>query len=397
MTSGFQHMTSVSDALELFISSITPLSRIETVRLEDADYRVLAKKIFAPRDLPHYDRSLMDGYAVVASDTTVGAVLKLATGDHVSRGECILVHTGSLIPEGADAVIMVEHTKLTDNNVTVLAPVSTGQSIGRAGDELKKGSLVFPEGKQLKPSDVGLLASLGFIDVTVYERPKVLVIPTGEELVPRGREPGAGEMSESNGVMNLLYARRFGADASVHPIVTDDRKKLALALSESAGCDLIVTTGGSSVGRRDLIAEVVSSMGRVLVHGVAIKPGKSVALGFVEAEGRRTPIACLPGNPPACAVDSMVFVDAAIKKIGHMQPSTYRVTKAALASRVSSEMGFRTYMQVDVRNGVATPVRSREASILSADPVEDGYVIVPEDSEGYETGSIVDVTFLGSC
>ena len=171
------------------------------------------------------------------------------------------VHTGSQIPKGADAVVMIEHTKLTGDEVEVLEPVSRGQNVGLAGEDVKKGSVVFPEGRQLRPSDVGLLASMGFIEVTVYERPKVLVIPTGEELVPRGREPGAGEMNESNGVMNLLYAKRFGAAASVHGIVTDDRKKLAAALSEGIEYDLIVTTGGSSVGKRDLIADAVN------IHG----------------------------------------------------------------------------------------------------------------------------------
>ena len=396
MRSGFQNMTSVSDALEIFLGSIAPLSRIETVRLEDADDRVLANKVIAPRDLPHYDRSTMDGYAVVASDTSVGVILRLATGDRIVRGECKQVHTGSQIPAGADAVVMVEYTKLQGNTVDVLAKVSPGQNVGKAGEDLKKGSVVFHEGRQLKPSDVGLLASLGLIGVTVYERPKVLVIPTGEELVPRGREPGPGEMNESNGVMNLLYARRFGAIASVHGIVTDDRKKLTSAIGEGIEYDLIVTTGGSSVGRRDLIEEVVSSMGKVLVHGVAIKPGKSVALGFVDAEGRRTPIVCLPGSPPACAIDSLVFVDPAIKKIGRMQPSSYCVRKATLASGISSGSGFKSYIQVAVHNGIATPLRSRDANILTAGPREEGYVLVPEDIEGYEAGSMVDVTILES-
>ena len=390
-------MTSVSDALEIFLGSVAPLSRSETIRLEDADNRVLAKKMIAPRDLPHYDRSTMDGYAVVASDTSVGALLKLTTVDRISRGECRLVHTGSQIPAGADAVVMVEYTKLLGDTVEMLAQVSPGQNIGKAGEEVKRGSVLFPEGRQLKPSDIGLVASMGFIDVTVYERPKVLVIPTGEELVPRGRAPGAGEMNESNGVMNLLYARRSGGACSVHGIVTDDRKKLASALIEGIGYDLIVTTGGSSVGRRDLIAEVVNSMGKVLVHGVAIKPGKSVALGFVEAEGQRTPIVCLPGSPSACAMDSMVFVDPAIKKIGHMEPSLYRVLNATLTSRISSEPGFRTYVHVAVKSGMATPLYGRNANILTAGSRTEGFVIVPENREGYEAGSTVEVTFLESC
>jgi len=372
------------------------MSRTETVRLEDADGRVLAKKLIAPRDLPHYDRSIMDGYAVAASGTSVdtGALLKIVTGTRIDPGECMQVHTGSQIPEGADAVVMVEHTKLDGDEVEVLAQVSPGQNIGRAGEDVKKGSIVFPEGRQLKPSDVGLLASLGFIDVTVYERPNVRVIPTGEELVPRGREPCAGEMNESNGVMNLLYARRFGGAGSVHGIVTDDRKKLASALVEGIGYDLIVTTGGSSVGRRDLIAEVVNSMGKVLVHGVAIKPGRSVALGFVEAEGRKTPIVCLPGYPSACAIDSMVFVDPAIKKLGHLPPSQYRTQKATLTREIISEPGYRTYARVAIENCMATPIRAKDAAIVNSVSQADGYVIIPEGVCGFGAGSTVEVTFL---
>lgn len=394
MRSGFQNLCSISDALEIFLGAIAPLSRTETVRLEDADHRVLAKKLIAPRDLPHYDRSIMDGYAVVASDTSVGVLLKLVNGGHIARGECRQVHTGSQIPEGADAVVMIEDTKLKGDEVEVLAPVSPGKNIGLAGEDVKRGSVMFPEGRQLKPSDIGLIASLGFTEVSVYGRPKVLVIPTGEEIVPRGTDPAAGEMNESNGVMNLLYARRFGAAGTVYGIVTDDQKKLASALCEGSEYDLIVTTGGSSVGKRDLIADVVSSMGKVLVHGVAVKPGKSVALGYAEAEGRRTPVVCLPGYPSACAIGSMVFVDPAVKKIGHMQPSSYRVRKATLASRIFSGNSFRTYMRVAVQDGMATPLWGKNGSILTAGCREEGYVIVPEDVEGYEAGSAVDVTFL---
>ncbi len=396
MESGFRALTGIERAQKIFLSSFEPLSRMETVRLEDAGERVLAKDVRAPRDVPHYDRSAMDGYAVVASDTfgsskDAGAVLKLTGADSIESGQCRQVHTGSPIPGGADAVIMVENTEASGEGIEALAQVSPGQNIGRAGEDVRKGDTVFREGRLLKPSDVGLLAAMGLTEVTVYARPRVLIVPTGEEIVPRGEEPAPGQMNESNGVMNYLYIKRFGGIPQVHAIVPDNKEALAAALEEGLGYDLVVTTGGSSVGRRDLIAEVLSSEGAVLVHGVAIKPGKPVALGII---GKKVPIVCLPGYPAACAIDSMVFVDPAVKKLGHMPPSQYRTQKAVLTRKIFSEAGYRSYTRVSVEGGRATPLRTKGAGILSSVSQADGYVIIPEDVEGREAGEEVEVTFL---
>ncbi|WP_174589810.1 molybdopterin molybdotransferase MoeA [Methanocella conradii] len=399
LKSGFRSLASVEDALDMFLRSFEPLSRIEVVSLEEAGERVLAADIRAPRDVPHYDRSAMDGYAVVASDTfgsgkDAGVILKLTSKDSIVSGECRQVHTGSPIPEGADAVVMLEYTEAAGDGVEVLAQVSPGQNIGLKGEDVRKGDIVFREGRLLKPSDVGLLASMGLTEVAVYAKPRVLIIPTGEEIVPRGVEPTPGQMNESNGVMNYLYVKRFGGVPTVHGIVSDVKEELAAALDEGASYDLIVTTGGSSVGKRDLIAEVLASKGTVLVHGVAIKPGKPVALGLVDAGGKRTPIVCLPGYPAACAVDSMVFVDPAVKKLGHMPPAAYRTQKAVLTRKIYSEAGYRTYTRVSVEEGRATPLRTKGAGVLSSISRADGYVITPPDVEGHEAGEEVEVTFL---
>jgi molybdopterin molybdotransferase len=263
-----------------------------------------------------------------------------------------------------------------------------------AGEDVKKGSVVFRRCHRLKPSDIGLLLSMGLAKVPVFDKPRALIIPTGDEIIPRGARLEAGNMYESNGVMNLLYVERFGGSGSVHAIVPDDREKLAEALREGLNYDLIVTTGGSSVGKRDLIVEAVSSVGRVLVHGVSIKPGKPVAMGYVEAGGRRAPIVCLPGYPAACAIDSMVFVDRAVKKLGNLPPTSYRTQKAVLTRKIFSELGFRTYTRVSVEGGKATPLRTKGAGVLSSISRADGYVVIPEDVEGYEAGSTVEVVFL---
>jgi molybdopterin molybdotransferase len=360
---------------------------------------VLASDIKAPRDVPHYDRSAMDGYAVIASDTfgsskDAGAMLRLTSKDSIESGECKQVHTGSSLPEGADAVLMLEYVEAMGDSIEALAQVSPGQNIGPRGEDVRKGDVVFHEGRQLKPSDVGLLASMGLTKVQVYAKPSVLIIPTGEEIVPRGEEPMPGQMNESNGVMNYLYVKRFGGIPAVHGIVSDKKDDLAAALREGASYDLIVTTGGSSVGKRDLIAEVLSSMGKVLVHGVAIKPGKPVAMGLVHTENKKTPIVCLPGYPAACAIDSMVFVDPAVKKLGHMPPAQYRMQRAVLTRKIFSEAGYRTYTRVSIEDGLATPLRTKGAGVISSISRADGYVITPADTEGHEAGEEVEVTFL---
>ena len=259
-------------ALTQFLDIIEPISRAETIRIDEADGRVLSMDIVAPRDVPHYDRSAMDGYAVFATDTfggsgDAGVQLKLIAGDRLSRGECIRVHTGSGLPEGADAVVMVENTERAGEYVEILGQVSPSQNVGKAGEDVKKDSLVFQKGHRLKPSDIGLLASMGILEVKAFGRPKVMIIPTGNEIVPTDVIPKASQVSESNSVMCLMYVRRFGGIGHVHDIVRDDARLLADALIESIHYDLIVTIGGSSIGERDLIVDVVNSMGRTIVHG----------------------------------------------------------------------------------------------------------------------------------
>jgi molybdopterin molybdotransferase len=235
---------------------------------------------------------------------------------------------------------------------------------------------------------------MGLTEVTVYARPRVLIIPTGEEIVPRGRGPEPGQMNESNGVMNYLYVEKYGGIPTVYDIVPDKKEALMAALAGGADYDLIVTTGGSSVGKRDLIADVLAAAGTVLVHGVAIKPGKPVAMGLVRAGGKTLPIVCLPGYPAACAIDSMVFVDPAVKKLGHMPPAQYRTRRMILKRKIFSEPGYRTYTRVSIDNGVATPLRTKGSGVLSSISLADGYVITPEDVEGREAGEEVEVVFL---
>ncbi len=390
----FAKLTSVEDALETFLSAITPVGRKSRVELDFADNRVLASDVLATRDSPHYDQCFRDGYAVVAGDTAGcgpdrPAVLKLADGDTIGAGRCKPVHTGSALPEGADAVVMLEDVEIVEGGVKVFLEAARGQYITPRGNLAKKGDVVFAEGRQLKPTDIAMLATLGLTEIEVYERPKVLVVPTGDELVERGEVAGPGKVNEGNGLMCYLFARRAGGKASLWDLVPDDVAQLREALHSGLEYDLIVTSGGTSVGRRDHMTEIVASMGKVLVHGVGLKPGRPTGMGYIEEGGRRAPVLFLPGVPDACAAGAMVFMVPVIKKLGHYPPGNYSRASVVLSDDIPAFPGARTFRKVAVRDGKAMPVDTVGPSSYDADYA---YAIVGEG--GCEAGDVVEAVFL---
>ena len=293
---------------------------------------MLARQIIAQRDEPNYRRAAMDGYAVIADDT-LGAsehspvVLKI--GKEVSRGAASRVHTGSKMPDQADAVVMVEDVERLGDVAEMRAQVHPFENVGLKGEDVSRGELVLAPGHRLRPADIGLLASLEVNDVTVYRQPDVAIIPTGEELVGGG--PAEGEVVETNGLMNALLVEQWGARYRYRDIVTDARELIEAALLRDTDADLILTTGGTSVGIRDLVPEAVHKLGKVLVHGIAISPGKPTALGLIE----NTPIACLPGFPVACLVASYAFVKPAIYRLAHVEREFERTVTGTLAGKIT--------------------------------------------------------------
>lgn len=379
----FDKLTSVEDALEIFLKAVSPIERKYTVELDYADNRVLASDIIAPKDYPHYDQCFMDGYAVVAEDTSGCSPARprsLALIDHspVMPGHCMQVHTGSALPEGADAVVRLEDTEAADGGILVLAEAPKGQYFTPKGNVARTGDTVFSEGRQLKPTEIAMLASLGLTGVDVYEKPKVLVIPTGDELIERGKTAGPGEVNESNGVMCYLYVRRFGGKASVWDLVPDDVEKLRDALRAGLKYDLIVTSGGTSAGKRDHMTELVESMGKVLVHGIGLKPGRPMGLGYIEENGRRVPIVFLPGFPDACAVGAMTFAGPAIRKLGHYPPLKYPSGRGKLSAKIRTFAGTRAVSKVRIDGEVAIPVSTVGPS---PDPGEHAYVTLDGDAD----------------
>ncbi|WP_254769222.1 molybdopterin molybdotransferase MoeA [Salinilacihabitans rarus] len=395
--SGFKVRTGVDEARSILGDAVASLDAdSERVRLEEADGRVLAESIDAARDVPHYERAAMDGYAVRAADTFGAsarspAVVRTDEGDALEPGTAIRVHTGSALPEGADAVVMIEHVEEVESTgeLEVEDAVAEGENVAPVGEDVAAGQHLYEAGHRLRPSDLGLLRSVGRERVAVTRRPTVGVIPTGEELVRE--DPGPGEVIETNGLTVSRLVERWGGRATYRDVVTDDAAALRAAIERDLTTDVIVTTGGSSVGQRDLLPEVLDDRGEVLVHGVGLKPGHPVCLGIVED----TPVLALPGYPVACIVNAVQFLRPTLAWLQGREPAPMPTVAARLDRKIASEPGTRTFARVslEARDGerVATPTRAGGSGVLSSVALADGWVVVADDREGIPEGETVPV------
>jgi len=397
--SGFKSVTRVDAARERLFEAADRVDRTDRVPLQRAVGRALAESVAARRDVPHYARAAMDGYAVRAEDT-FGASDRspavLRESETVGPNTAARVHTGSALPEGADAVVMVEATERVERSagegsgeVEVFDAVAEAENVAPVGEDVAEGQALFDPGHQLRPSDLGLLKSTGIEAVDVYDRPTVGVVPTGEELVQF--DPDPGEVIETNGLTVSQYVDRWGGAPTYRDVVTDDERALRAAIERDLTKDVIVTTGGSSVGERDLIPEVVDDLGEVLVHGIALKPGHPCALGVV----RGTPVVMLPGYPVACIVNAVQFLRPLLKRVGRLPCAPHPTREARLRRKIRSEPGVRTFVRVATEEGAdgpeATPTRASGSGVLSSVALADGWVVVEEDREGIPEGETVTV------
>ena len=383
---GFKERTRVEAAREQLLDRVAVHDRTERVVLEDADGQTVATAVTAERDVPHYRRAAMDGFAVRAEDTFGASDRSPAI---LREDEAERVHTGSAVPEWADAVVMIEQADTASGDVEVFSAVGEGENVAPVGEDVEAGDRLYEPGHRLRPSDLGLLKSVGLREVEMYERPDVAVIPTGEELVQDDPEPG--EVVETNGLTVSRLAKRWGVSPRYEDVVTDDETALADAIEANVDADVIVTTGGSSVGERDLIPEVVDDLGEVFVHGVALRPGHPVALGEVAG----TPVVMLPGYPVACIVNAVQFLRPAVKHVGGMPLDDLPSVQARLDEKIRSEPGVRTFARVRLRESdgerVAEPVSASGSGVLSSVALADGWVVVPEQTEGIDAGETVAV------
>lgn len=390
----FKKRINAQEAREIFLNSFQPLNKIEILPIEECDGRTIAENIIASIDVPHYRRCAMDGFAVNASETLgsgSGSPVMLRLADKIEKGTCVRVHTGSPLPQGADAVVMIEDTELHDENVEIFTQIHPLKNVGAIGEDVHKGELIQESGKRLRPCDIAVLASLGISSLKIFRKPLVVIIPTGEELVQRNKkELKPGEVYETNGLMASMYIKKWGCDVRSLNIVTDSPDLIKEAILSNLDADMFVTSGGTSVGKRDYVPAVVDSMGELLVHGVGISPGKPTALGIIEGK----PVVCMPGYPVAGIVALFYFARSAIRKLGNMPDEHDCIVRAVLSEKITGRTGYKTFARVKLVNSKAIPLATSGAGILSSVSKADGFVIVPENVEGFNADEEVEVILI---
>ena len=403
---GFLRRHTVDDALA-WLDAHLPARRDESVPLTRAAGRVVSADIVSDVDVPGFDRATMDGYAVVADSTSgaapynrlpltvVGEALPAQPfAGAVAAGAAVRIMTGAPMPAGADAVLPAEWADASaaadDRLVAAVAPVTPGKHVGRAGEDVRRGAVLVAAGRALRPQDLGLLSSAGVSELRVWRRPRVRLVVTGNELMPAGSKPSAHRLADANGPMLAALVERDGGVADFPGLVPDDPAAIGVALHASA--DVVIVSGGSSVGVEDHAPALVARDGELAVHGVAMRPSSPTGLGRI---GDRL-VFLLPGNPVSCLCGYDFFAGRAIRALGGRPTAwPYQSIEARLARKISSPIGRLDYARVQLVDGAVEPLAVGGASILSSTTRADGFVIIPADSEGFAAGAEVKIWLYG--
>lgn len=393
MASGFKSFVEVEEARERLLAGVDPLDRSRQIPLAEADDRILAQVVEAPVDLPREDRAAMDGFAVRHQDTAGAserAPCTLEAAEEAGPDRAVRVHTGTPMPEGTDAVVMVEEAEVADGRVEVHERVHEGRHVAHRGEDVRAGQQVLPEGHRLRPSDLGLLRALEVDEVEVVDRVRVAVVPTGDEIVEA--DPGPGESIESNGAMLQALLARWGCQVDRRGIVPDDPDRLDAAVRAAVeDADVVLTVGGTSVGARDHLPEVLDGLGERRFHGVALRPGHPVGAWRVDD----LPVVTLPGYPVACLVTATLLVRPLLGRLGRRPAVPDPCVRARLSRKVDSKIGdlhvVRVRLDRDGEGWIADPTRAKGAGVISSVTAADGVVLVPPRREGLDAGAEVEV------
>ena len=393
----------LEEARALMRDAARPITRVEAVPLESAHRRVLASAIVAAQDVPPFTRAAMDGYAVVAEDTfgagqfqprALRLVEKVHTGEvpahPVTRGGCTEIATGAPMPDGADAVVMVEETeKDAGGTVRVFSPVYPGQNVGRQGADIQAGQAVLASGDYLTSSRVGAIAALGIDRVDVFERPRVAILSTGNEIVSPGRALAPGQIYDINRFTLGAIVAEHGAVPVPYPTSADTLDDLDRALDTALAEDLVIFSGGSSVGERDLILDAIAARGEIVFHGIAVKPGKPTLFGIIDG----TPVIGMPGYPTSCLSNGYMLVVPMLRRMARLPEAVERTVRLPLGQRVVSTTGRHQFYTVRVVDGTAMPAFKASGDITSMSQA-DGYIEIPAQTDIVEKGELVDVVLF---
>ena len=393
------------EVLALIKEEFSPLGQTELVSLSDALGRILAENIAAEEYVPDFDRSTVDGYAVRASDTfgctdAIPAILPLqqtvlmgeGADFSLNAGECVAVPTGGAVPKGADGVVMMEYTEdYGDGTIGVSKPAAPGQNLIFRGDDVCPGKVILHRGRVLSSADIGALAAIGRVQVPVVKKLTVGVISTGDELVPPEVQPGPGQVRDVNSPMLEAMLTAFGCNVMNYGIVIDDEALLARKVQQGATeCDAVLLSGGSSVGVKDAACRIIESMGKLLLHGIAIKPGKPTILG----KAGEKPLVGLPGHPVAAYFITKLFVLPLLGQLSGRDMTAYTVT-AKVTESISANHGRAQYhcCRLIRKDGqvYAEPIRGK-AGLITTLAGADGYFCIDRDCEGLPKNAEIQVT-----
>jgi len=405
---GFKEATRIEEARRIFYEALPATSLpSESIPVQRSLNRILAEDVRAETSVPSFAKSAMDGYAVVAEDTfgassTNPSLFKLIgeskTGESprilLQRGETVAIATGAPVPQGANAVVMIENTKrLETGDVEIYSPVAPGENVSQVGEDVKQGTVVLERGRKLKPPDLGLLVALGRKTVSVVRKPRVGVLSTGNELSETGRSE-AGKIADVNRPVLMAMVEDCGGIPVDLGIARDEAEQISRKLKQGLrATDLVLVTAGTSVGKGDLVPDIINTLGKpgMLVHGIAMRPSLPTGLAVVDGK----PVVSLPGLPVSTMIAFSTFVQPLILKMLGTEPDPQPKIKAKTTKRIVGVPGFRTFVRVLVREEegrlLAEPLRTPGSGILTTLTRANGIVIIPENVEGFDEGSEVEI------
>jgi molybdopterin molybdotransferase len=398
----------MDEAVALVFEAALPITRTERIATREAGGRVLAAAAVAAVDVPPFDRAAMDGYAVMAEDTfgagryepkVLRCIEKVYTGQvptlALSPGTCIEIATGAPMPAGADAVVMVEETeKAQDSAIRIFTPVYPRQHVGRRGADIVSGQALLSPGDLLTPARVGTLAAIGLAEVDVFAKPRVAILSTGNEIIEPGAPLGPGQIYDINSFTVSAIVAAHGGIAVPRPPAPDNLPDLVDAIRDAADADIVVFSGGSSVGERDLILDALQRIGDIVFHGIAVKPGKPTVFGRVPRTAGGSsdwvPVFGMPGYPTSCLSNAYMLLLPMLRRVARLPEFAPKTVSVRLGRRVVSTTGRHQFYTVRVVDGTAVPAFKASGDITSM-ALADGYIEIPAQVDIVEAGEIVNV------